>query len=125
MMTRFSLGFAGVSGAVAVLAGAAASHWLLAAGYGAADIVRVEKAAAWQMYHTLALLAAALLHLHRPRRAFAAAALLFALGILCFSGGLYLRALLAVEQATLLAPLGGMAWMAGWLALGCGGWRLR
>lgn len=121
MMLRFSLVFAGASGMLAVLTGAAASHWLVAAGYDAADIARVEKASAYQMYHSLALLGVGAMLRYAPSRSFALAAMLFATGIMCFSGSLYARVLLAMPQITAIAPLGGVALMLGWLAVAWGG----
>jgi uncharacterized membrane protein YgdD (TMEM256/DUF423 family) len=47
----------------------------------------------------------------------ARAAVLFALGILCFSGSIYAMTFGAPRSIAMLAPLGGVAFMAGWGAL--------
>jgi uncharacterized membrane protein YgdD (TMEM256/DUF423 family) len=53
------------------------------------------------------------------------AAALFALGVLLFSGLIYLRVLTGFVGFNSLVPAGGMALMAGWLALFAAAWGLR
>lgn len=102
---------AGISGFLAVLAGAAAAHWLVGS-LAAEDIARIDKAATYQMYHTLALLILA----QMPKR-FRLPACLFTLGILLFSGSLYLYAFTHLKLLVYLTPLGGLSFMAGWLSI--------
>jgi uncharacterized membrane protein YgdD (TMEM256/DUF423 family) len=47
----------------------------------------------------------------------AAAALLFAAGIVLFCGSLYLLSLTGVRWLGAVTPFGGAAWLAGWAAL--------
>ena len=50
---------------------------------------------------------------------------LFVVGILLFSGSLYLLTLSGVGRLGMITPIGGMSFLAGWLCLGLAGWRLR
>jgi len=113
--------FAGLSGFVAVAMGAVASHALT----DALAISRVEKASAFQFYHTFALLFAVVLDQLRQHRVWRMTAMLFALGILLFSVALYLAAFGIIGSATAVAPFGGVAWMLGWVMLAVGGVMVR
>ncbi len=117
--------FAGVSGALAVFLAAGAAHdpkdWL-----GEADLQRIQTAVRYQIWHALALLGtAALAASRRPSPWLRVAAYGFALGSLLFSGGLYLLAFTGLAIFGWLTPLGGLAFIVGWLALAGHGWRLR
>lgn len=121
-MLRLMWIFAGFSGAVAVMMGAAGAHWLQGV-LDAEGIGRLEKAAAYQMYHSLALLGVAALRAHAPDRMLDVAGGLFMLGILCFSGSLYLYGFMPVRGLMFITPVGGVAWIAGWICLMLAGVR--
>lgn len=107
---------------LAVAAGAFGSHALrdrLTTGRLAA----FETGARYQMYHALALLAVALLADRAP--AAARAGWLFIVGIVLFSGSLYLLALTGVWGFGVLTPLGGVAFIVGWVLLATAGWRMH
>jgi uncharacterized membrane protein YgdD (TMEM256/DUF423 family) len=78
----------------------------------------------YQMYHALGLIAVGLLAQNRPGKSLQMAAWLFLLGILLFSGALYVIALLGPNwqgiRWGLVAPFGGMAYILGWLAFAIG-----
>ncbi len=82
-----------------------------------------ETGARYHMYHALALLAAAWAAERWPGSAATAAGWLFVMGILVFSGSLYLLALSGQRWLGAITPIGGLAFMAGWIALGWAGWR--
>ena len=84
-----------------------------------------ETAARYQMYHALALLAAAWVSERWPGTAGAVAGWLFVVGIALFCGSLYLLSLGAPRWLGAVAPLGGLAFLAGWLALAGAVWRGR
>ena len=85
-----------------------------------------ETGVRYQMYHVAALLAAAWGWTRWQHRLFAIAGGLFAAGILVFSGSLYLLALTGTRALGAVTPLGGLAFLAGWLCLAWGaGTRLR
>lgn len=79
----------------------------------------------YQLIHTLALLAVALLSLHLPSRLLTTAGWMFALGILLFSGSLYLLTLTGIGKLGIITPFGGLAFLAGWLCLGLAAWRTQ
>jgi uncharacterized membrane protein YgdD (TMEM256/DUF423 family) len=104
----------GVAGASAVLLGAFGAHALR----GMLDAQSRElwhTAVNYHVWHALALALAAGLGHGRSRR-FALAA--FAIGMVLFSGSLYALALGAPRWAGIITPFGGLAFIAGWLALG-------
>jgi uncharacterized membrane protein YgdD (TMEM256/DUF423 family) len=105
-----------LSGFVSVAAGAFGAHALKAR--LAPDLLAAfETGARYQMFHALALLAVALLLPRFPGAALAWAGWLFLAGTLLFSGSLYALALSGVRVLGAVTPLGGVAFLAGWLAL--------
>ncbi len=106
-----------LAGALAVLGGAFSVHWLEAAG-DAAAATRMATAARYAMWHGLALLGAAALGIASPLLV-----VFFAAGLLMFSGSLAALALGAPTGVAMLAPFGGLAFLAGWLQLAVSGWR--
>ncbi|RJG12487.1 DUF423 domain-containing protein [Pseudomonas cavernicola] len=79
----------------------------------------------YQLIHALALLAVAALTLHLPGRLLTAAGSLFTLGILLFSGSLYLLTLTGVGKLGIITPFGGLAFLAGWACLGIAAWKAQ
>lgn len=77
----------------------------------------------YQLIHALALFGVALLAMQRPTRLVNAAGGLFALGVVLFSGSLYLLTLTGVSKLGMITPLGGVAFLAGWLCLGLLAWK--
>ena len=126
---RIWLAFAGVNAAVAVGAGAYASHALAAPGLEQAqDWVRT--AGQFQLWHALALIAALLLAARAEgaaRLALRGAGWLFLAGMVLFCGTLYALAFQVPLPVRNTAPFGGTAFMAGWgllaLAAVLPGWR--
>ncbi len=82
-----------------------------------------ETAARYQMYHALALIAVAWLLERSPGRAAKWAGVLFAIGIVLFSGSLYILSVFEVRIMGAVAPLGGLAFLGGWLCFGLAAWR--
>ena len=78
----------------------------------------------YQLVHTLALFGVALLLAHLPGRLVAWAGGFFALGIVLFSGSLYVLTLTGISKLGIITPIGGAAFLAGWLCLGLAAWRL-
>jgi len=111
---------AAVAGASAVLLGALGAH-ALRAGLSAAMLDVWETAVRFQFWHALALAVCALPA--RRTRARRVAAMLFVLGIVLFCGSLYALALGAPRVVGIATPLGGMAFVGGWIALGAALYR--
>lgn len=104
-----------LSAFVAVAAGAFGAHALRAT-LSTELLEAFETAARYQMYHALALLAVGLVA-RRPTRAACLAGWLFLAGTVLFSGSLYLLSLSGARWVGAITPLGGLAFLAGWLAL--------
>ena len=78
----------------------------------------------YHLVHALALLGVALLATQIPGRLVTWAGASFAVGILLFSGSLYVLTLTGVSKLGIVTPFGGLAFLAGWLCLGLAAWRL-
>jgi uncharacterized membrane protein YgdD (TMEM256/DUF423 family) len=108
-------------GLSAVALGAFGAHGLrsmIEGAIDAADRTRWwETAAQYHLAHALACGIAAWAHDRRPSRASIAALVLFASGVLVFSGTLYAMALGAPRVLGAITPIGGVCLMAGWIAL--------
>ncbi len=115
-----------LSGFLAVALGAvgahALKHGLLAGATDAAQRLEWwETGARYHLVHALALgLAALVAQASKPARV---AGGLFLAGTLLFSGSLYLMALTGALGWAKATPLGGVAFMAGWLALAWSAWK--
>lgn len=121
-MPRIIIASAAIIGLISVIAGAAGTHALrdtLEAG----ELRTFETAARFQMYHALALLAVGMLALRWQSRALAVSAALFTLGILLFSGSLYILALTGIGTFGAIAPIGGVSLMVGWASLAFAAYR--
>jgi uncharacterized membrane protein YgdD (TMEM256/DUF423 family) len=79
----------------------------------------------YQLVHTLALLGVALLAAQIPGRLITWAGASFAIGILLFSGSLYLLTITGVSKLGIITPFGGLAFLIGWFCLGLAAWRLQ
>ena len=79
-----------------------------------------ETGVRYQMYHVFALFAAAWGHARWPGRSFSIAGWLFVAGIVLFSGSLYLLALTGERWPGVITPVGGLAYLGGWLCLAWG-----
>jgi uncharacterized membrane protein YgdD (TMEM256/DUF423 family) len=77
-----------------------------------------ETGVRYQMYHVLATLGAALVSTARPEASLpVVAGWLFLAGILIFSGSLYLLVFTGQRRWGAVTPLGGLAFIAGWVCL--------
>ncbi len=123
MTARSCLLFASLSGMVAVALGAFGSHALKVS--LPANLLQVwHTAVAYQFTHTLALLAVALLLLQSPdSKSLKLAAAAFSLGILLFSGSLYILALSQQSRFGMITPIGGLSFLLGWACLFISAWR--
>lgn len=114
---------AAVFGFLGVALGAFGVHALRPTLEASGRVDTYETAAQYQLYHALALLGAAWAAERWPGRLTRASGWLFALGILLFSGSLYILAIGNVRFMGAVAPLGGTAFLAGWAFLGLAAWR--
>ena len=123
MNARIALCSAAVFLFVAVALGAFGAHALKAK--LAPDLMTVyQTAVQYHFWHALGLLAVGVLLVHRPDSgALAAAAWLLVAGLILFCGSLYALALTGVRGLGAVAPVGGVAFLAAWVALGWAAWR--
>ena len=122
-MRGYLLG-AGLNGVMGVAMGAWAAHGLQAT-LDAAAIEWVKTGASYQLWHAAALLGLGAVANAQRTRLLPLAGLAFGIGALVFSGALYLYALAGLGWITALAPIGGAAIIAGWLAVIVAAFRLR
>ena len=117
-MTRIWIAAAALGGLVSVALGAAGAHLGL-------DASLYEIAARYLMYHSLALLAVAILARPGATGALRLAGWCFLAGMVAFAGGLSALAATGSSIAGAATPVGGTLFMLGWLALGLHGWQSR
>lgn len=119
MTTRNFTRLAALFGFLAVAAGAFGAHGLSAYFAAHPDLESTfHTATQYHLIHALALIGAAWAAERYPGRWSRWAGYLFALGIVLFSGSLYVLSLFDVRWMGAIAPLGGVALLGGWLCLG-------
>lgn len=112
-----------VCGFVAVAAGAFGAHFLRER--LSADMLAIfETGARYQMYHALAIVLVGVLARQHAMASLNTAGSLFLLGILIFSGSLYLLSWSGLRWLGAITPIGGMALLGGWIALALASRRL-
>ena len=111
-------------GLLGVAAGAFGAH-ALRDRLEPAQLQVFETAARYQLVHALALLFTGAHARTAPRAGAVAAGWLFLAGVAVFSGSLYTLALTGVRAWGAVTPVGGLCFMAGWLALARAFWPAR
>lgn len=122
-MAKIYLLLAALNGLVAVALGAFGAHGLKQK-LGADMLAVYQTGVQYHFYHTLALLAVAVLMLsvsHSNLLRWSGA--LFLIGIVIFSGSLYVLSVTGIRWLGAITPIGGVAFMAGWLLLALAAWR--
>lgn len=106
------------SAALAVAAGAFGAHGLRATFEASGKAAVFETAVRYHMVHALALVMVGLVGLHAARGpALAIAGWAFLVGTVLFSGSLYGLSLSGPRWLGPITPLGGVAFIVGWVAL--------
>lgn len=119
---RIALVAASLLGVTAVAVGAFGAHALH-------DVLDERALSTWhtaveyQFWHALALLAVGLLARECPSVALRCSAFAFVVGSVLFCASLYALALGAPRWIGAITPLGGIAFIVGWLALALHAWR--
>lgn len=111
------------SGALGVMVGAFGAHALSKILQETGRTATFETAVKYQMYHTLALLATALLLDKYHSKWFEYAGWSYLTGIIIFSGSLYILCLSNVSKWGAVTPFGGLALIAAWIFLFVGVWK--
>lgn len=107
---------AAINGFLAVAAGAFGAHGLQDK-IDAHHLEIFQTGAHYQMYHALAMGLAALAMRGGAAGSAQVAAAFFLLGIVLFSGSLYILALTGIRGFGIVTPFGGAAFLVGWGAL--------
>ncbi|WP_181347745.1 DUF423 domain-containing protein [Thalassobacillus sp. CUG 92003] len=77
-----------------------------------------EKAVNYQMFHTMALFVTGLLMGKVTGSLMTGAGWAFLVGIIFFSGSLYMYAPTGIKTFAMITPLGGVSFLVGWILLG-------
>jgi len=109
-------------GALGVCLGAFAAH-ALRESLSAQDLITFETGVRYQMYHALALLVVAWATTQWEADTLVYAGYAFVIGILIFSGSLYVLVLSGQRWLGAITPIGGLALIMGWVLLGWSAWR--
>jgi len=118
MNAKQILQLAGISGALAVGLGAFGAHSLEALLIQNGRLDTFQTAVNYHFYHTLALLGIGVLATVKPNwKGISFAAWSMVLGILIFSGSLYVLCLTGITWLGAITPLGGLAFILGWSSL--------
>ena len=122
-MTRIFLAIAGMLGGLSVVFGAFASH-ALKDKLSERALEIWETGTKYQMYHALALILVALLlsRLATTSLPLVITGYAFIVGILLFSGSLYALSLSGIKWLGAITPLGGVAFILGWICLVVAAW---
>ncbi|MFL0684254.1 MAG: DUF423 domain-containing protein [Algoriphagus aquaeductus] len=108
----------GISGALAVGLGAFGAHGLEPLLIQNGRLDTFETAVSYHFYHTLGLLGLGILALIKPDwKGLSLAAWGMFLGVLIFSGSLYILCLTGITWLGAITPIGGVGFILGWLAL--------
>lgn len=111
-----------IATALAVVLGAFGAHALKAV-LSPNQLVSFETGVRYEFYHSFALLAAGILYISFPFRQVRYASWMFMIGILLFSGSLYLLTLLKMNGQVglggvgIITPIGGLFFVLGWVML--------
>jgi uncharacterized membrane protein YgdD (TMEM256/DUF423 family) len=120
-MHKTFLSLGAIFGGIAVALGAFGAHGLKK--IAPTDVVSVfQTGVQYQMYHTLALLIVGIVYDRFSNKWIKSSGYLFSVGILFFSGSLYLVTALKAEERSIpaligaITPIGGLLFILGWLS---------
>ena len=122
-MGRQILIIGAIAGLIGVAAGAFGAHGLRSI-LSDKMLAAFETGVRYHLIHALAMLIAGLTVQVYPLRVLLLAGWSFFMGILIFSGSLYVMALSDFRTLGILTPFGGLAFIAGWVLLARGFWLI-
>lgn len=123
-MQKTFLVFASFSAAITVALGALGAHYLksqIATGLMTVEQIQsFDTGVKYQMYHSLALILLGIIFEKNPSRILKISGYLFMIGILFFSGSIYLLSTQHLSEINFkwmgpVTPLGGICFIAGWI----------
>lgn len=116
-MSKFFLIAGAILGAVSVMIGAFGAHALKATLAALQRLETFETAVKYQFYHTLAILLVGLLLRNAESKWMVWAGYSFLAGIVIFSGSLYILSTTGITKWGAVTPVGGLAFILGWIFL--------
>ena len=110
------LAIGAISGCLAVILGAFGAHGLkdVLDEYGKSIY---EKTVLYHMFHTMAILVVGLIEKMQPEMQLSIAGWAFVLGIILFSGSLYILSITGIKLLGMFTPIGGVLFIIGWVIL--------
>ncbi len=123
-MTRSLLLIAALLGATGVALGAFGAHGLEATLLASGRLDTFDTASRYHLLHAVALIGVAWLTRIQPGRWSSLAGWLLTAGTVIFSGSLYVLAIFNLGFMGAVAPLGGVALVAGWGCIGLAAWQM-
>lgn len=115
-----------ISGAVfmalAVLLGAFGAH-ALKQNLSPEMLAIYKTGVEYQFYHALGLLLIGLIGFHIKSKYLSRAGLLIIIGMILFSGSLYVLTLSGIKAIGAITPIGGLSFIAGWILLAVAVWN--
>lgn len=102
-----------LSGMLAVILGAFGAHGLEQL-VDAKMLQRFHTGVEYQFYHALALLVISVLYKNIRNKYIVFAGYAFLLGMILFSGSLYLYVLTGIKGIAMITPIGGLSFIIGW-----------
>ena len=118
-MERVFIVIGSLSAFIGVAAGAFGAHGLKSR--ISTEMLSVfEVGVRYQMYHAFALIIAAWVQAKWPSSLVTIGGWFFVIGTIFFSGSLYLMSLTGVRWLGAITPLGGLAFLAGWICIAWG-----
>ncbi len=114
--------FGTITAALSVILGAMGAHWV-GQNFTPRSVELFGTASDYQMYHSIGLILIGILAERKKHLSFFLPALFMGLGMLFFSGSIYLLALRSAFETDLsflgpVTPLGGLCFISGWILFG-------
>ncbi|MCK5277540.1 MAG: DUF423 domain-containing protein [Cyclobacteriaceae bacterium] len=116
-MQKLFLIIGSILGALSVIIGAFGAHALKKLLESTGRIEVFETAVKYQFYHALALMLLGILMFNIKHQFLNYAGYSFVIGVIIFSGSLYILCLTGITKFGMITPIGGLFMIAGWLFL--------
>ena len=129
-MAKYGLVTGALSAMLAVLLGAFGAH-ALEAQLSPKALAVFDTANQYHMIHSLALICLGIVSMFSAKmselsqRGLQTSAIAFSLGLTLFSGGLYIYSITSVTWLAMRAPVGGLAFIIGWLGFAVAALQLK
>ena len=113
-MNYFAIG--AISACIVIILGAFGAHGLkdLLGDYGQSIY---DKAVLYHMFHSIAILIVGIIQKLVPDLELQLSGLFFLLGIIIFSGSLYILSITGIKSLGMVTPIGGALFILGWITL--------